>query len=218
MAEEQTFREIVQKVVEERRIRCLYHYTNIANLNEILWNGILSQEQLERRGIDHHSNDPDRLDGQLDGISLSVGFPNYKTFYLKRKNAESDPRVPQEWAVLALRPELLWELPCAFNASNAASRRMTDIPLEERQRPEAFGQMFEDLPDHKRSAMTADWQTTDPQAEVLVFGAIPPQYILYANVESEDAKNSPYIPDAMRDELRVYPKLFQPRDDWKDWR
>ena len=211
-------RNMLQQVVAERNIRCLYHYTNIANLDSILRNGILSQERMEEQRIDHRTNDPDRFDGQPDGISLSVGFPNYKTFYMKRRRAADDPQIPAEWAVLALRPDLLWELPCAFQTSNAASRGMTGIPLEERRKPEMFRRMFEDFPDQARSARTADWQTTDPQAEVLVFGRIPPEYILYANVETEDTLNSPYIPETMRGQLKVYPRLFGPRDDWRDWR
>ncbi|MBQ1514446.1 MAG: DUF4433 domain-containing protein, partial [Lachnospiraceae bacterium] len=109
-------------------------------------------------------------------------------------------------------------LPCSFQWANAASREMIAVPLEERRTAEAFGRMFADLPDHPRSGLISPWQTTDPQAEVLVFGEIPREYILYANVESEDVKNSPYIPDAWRDDLKVYPKLFQPREDWQEWR
>ena len=209
--------EAMQRIVKERNIRCLYHYTQLMNLDSILWSGILSKAWMRRQGVAFAENDPDRFDGELDGISVSVGFPNFKTFYTKRKQMENDPSV-HGWAVLALKPDLLWELPCSFQWANAASREMIAVPLEERRTAEAFGRMFADLPDHPRSGLISPWQTTDPQAEVLVFGEIPREYILYANVESEDVKNSPYIPDAWRDDLKVYPKLFQPREDWQEWR
>ena len=211
------FVESMQRIVKERNIRCLYHYTQIMNLDNILRRGILSQARMRNESISFAWNDPDRRDGLLDGISVSVGFPNYKTFFLKRKEMESDPSV-HGWAVLALKPDILWELPCSFQWANAAGREMTSIPLEERQTAAAFGRMFEDLPDHPRGELIKPWQTTDPQAEVLVFGEIPREYIMYANVEDEAAVQSQYIPDAIRGDLKVYPKLFQPRDDWKEWR
>ena len=75
------FVEAMQRIVKERNIRCLYHYTQLMNLDSILWSGILSKARMRRQGVAFAENDPDRFDGELDGISVSVGFPNFKTFY-----------------------------------------------------------------------------------------------------------------------------------------
>ncbi len=208
-------REALKKSAESRQIRCLYHYTRISNLPTILENGLCSLTELRCRSISYTANDMDRLDNQPQSISVSVGFPNYLTFYTKRRESGVD------FAILALRPDLLWELDAAFNRSNAASSEMAAMPIGERKTLQAFGSMFGDLNEVERDKLRLrPYYTTDPQAELLVFERIDPGYIMFVNVENEEVKSEvekmlagkPYSR-----KVSVYPDLFRPRSDWRFW-
>ena len=71
----------IEKVVNERDIRWLMHFTRIENLESILENGLLPRNSFERLDIEPLTNDSLRLDGFLEAISLSIQSPNYKMFY-----------------------------------------------------------------------------------------------------------------------------------------
>ena len=208
-------REALKRNAEDRQIRCLYHYTRISNLPTILENGLCSLTDLKHLNISYMANDMDRLDNQPRSISVSIGFPNYLTFYTKRRESGAD------FAILALRPDLLWELDAAFNRSNAASSEMAATPIGERKTLRAFGSMFGDLTGIERSKLKLrPYYTTDPQAELLVFERIDPSYIMFVNVENEEVKaevekmlaGKPYFRT-----VSVYPDLYRPRSDWRFW-
>ena len=202
----------IRKIVEDRNIKCLYHYTRLRNINSILADGIMSRSKMDKTGMEYDYSDDERLDGMEDRISLSVGFPNYKTFYKKRQLFEDEI-----WVVLALNPDILWELDCLFNKNNAASMQMRNESVEYRKTPEAFESMFED---EERDNELPSWYTTDVQAEVLVLDFIDPKYIKYINVK--DSKDKRKVMSELNwlkklkgidaeNKVSEYPKLFNKR-------
>ena len=68
----------ILKIIENRKIKFLIHFTNIYNLNNILNEGILPINSIQHS---YEHNDELRLDKMHDCVSLSVEHPNEKMFY-----------------------------------------------------------------------------------------------------------------------------------------
>ena len=164
----------MQNEVKKREIEYLWHFTKIENINSILANGLVPRAILETQNSAIGFNDQYRLDGQKGANCLSIGHPNYKMFYsLRCQNPD------QVWVVVAIKSEILWAKDCAFCYENAASNSVTAIPLQQRKGLNAFRGMFdpaEGKPDRATLKLPDDCPT-NPQAEILAFGVIEPQYI-----------------------------------------
>lgn len=218
----------IEDSVRRRKITEVYHFTPIDNLPGILANGIsprstLLTEAKKRRVV---FNDEVRVDHSLDTSSLSVGFPNYRLFYRFRQNFPE-----RRWAVIVLKPDLLWSMPCLFNRTNAASHHSSRINRRERITIDAFENMFEDrqvrIGANTREISLrahlglADWMTTDPQAEVLVVGMVPVTFfkaIAFAETNVQ-IRAERIIPKTDRKvPLVVEKNLFGPRDDFQYWK
>lgn len=212
--------EHIKKFVESRGIESLVHFTRVENVPSILVHGLLGRKTLISRGLNAEFNDQHRYDNVDDAVCVSISFPNYKMFYtLKRDNPGTD------WAVVRLDPKILWELPCAYCFTNAASTEITSLAIEERKKLSALVSMFEDRPqNNKRSFLKIpEDYTTDPQAEVLVLGAIDSKYILDVNIGSEENVNninaikSLFKPYSDKFHFLHNRKLFRARKDYKHW-
>lgn len=111
------------------------------NVASIARNGLLSRDRMDRlkgSGFSYVHTDEKRLDGMPDHISTSVSFPNYKMFYKCRQEFS-----PDNWVVIPIRKEALWELDRKFFFNNAAGSEIQS-PLNERwSSVEAFDRMFE---------------------------------------------------------------------------
>jgi TPR repeat protein len=103
----------LKKIVEDRDIEELIHFTRYENLESILKSGIVTRNSLNTLGRDFYVNDSLRLDGHQNSISLSVSFPNYKMFYKYRMQPNA-----KDWVVIAIKPEVLWEYKVAFCQHN----------------------------------------------------------------------------------------------------
>jgi hypothetical protein len=126
----------------------------------------------------------------------------------------------KEWAVIGLKPEILWEKDVAFCRVNAAKAEVTAIPLQERKGVAAFQAMFEDYNGKARSSLgIPDHYPTYPQAEVLVFDKIEPSYIVgvtfnkYENFKQFHGKN--YQHDF---QILFENDYYRPRCDYAHWR
>jgi hypothetical protein len=150
----------IRKFVESRGITSLLHFTKVVNVPGILAHGLLGRQTITSRDLKAEFNDQYRYDKTPDAICVSISFPNYKMFYsLQQKNLKVD------WAVIKLSPRILWEIPCAYCASNAASSRVTSISLKNRMGLKALKSVFEDTPPINRASLEIpDEYTTDPQA------------------------------------------------------
>jgi hypothetical protein len=213
--------EEIRRFVESRGISTLVHFTTVENVPGILEHGLLGRKSIASRSLKSVFNDHYRYDDIADAICASVSFPNYKMFYsLQRNNPETD------WVVFRLDPSILWEIPCAFSITNAASSKVTRIPIDERKRFKSFSAMFEDIPPNiKRSDLEIpDDFCTDPQAEVLILGPVSPSYILDINVNGKakihDMNNMVRLfkPYSSKFKFQHDESLFTYRKDYEHWK
>lgn len=151
--------------LQGRGVQRFVHFTSLDNLASILDRGILPRAELDIESFSYHANDGLRLDGSAH-INLSITHPNIPLFFKIRK-AFPD----RYYVVLCINPSILYEYTgergkksYSFRSTNAASRNSTPCNVEQLfagQRPYGY----------------RDEWTTDPQAEVLIPGPIPPRYI-----------------------------------------
>ncbi|MCL2627089.1 MAG: DUF4433 domain-containing protein [Oscillospiraceae bacterium] len=204
----------IKNIVQERDVRYLVHFTRAENLESIFLHGIISVAEIDAMRLKVNKNDDLRLDYCTEAVCLSIGFPNYKMFYgTRRENPDSD------WVVLIIEPEVLYDLDCAFCKTNAASLSVSSVPLKKRKTVEAFEEMFyEPLSNSRKKRNLPDDFPTDPQAEVLVLEAVPPEYIVAVCFEDKEAE---------QENLRILPhdiesthksNLFSWRIDCEYWR
>jgi hypothetical protein len=204
----------LEDAVRARAITEVVHFTRIENLQAILQNGIVPKRILQNRGAVVVSNDAYRLDGQLDASCVSIEHPNYKMFYRLRT---SNPGT--EWAVVICDSKLIWEKDCAFCIENAASGSVTATPIDQRKTVAAFEAMFGEYPDKPLRAQLrhSPKDTTNPQAEILVFGEIEPAYIQRVAYQKIDTMQRftaafPHVGATLNG------KYFNYRHDWQHWK
>lgn len=130
-------REQIRFNAESRQISLLVHFTQAANLPDIMQHGLVSVTEAANRRLTPEVNDVLRLDGHRDGVSLSIAFPNYRMFYRYRM---VNPRT--QWVVLGIEPSILWRNDCAYCCHNAADARISTQPLAQLKTPAAFDSMF----------------------------------------------------------------------------
>ncbi|MEZ5985643.1 MAG: DarT ssDNA thymidine ADP-ribosyltransferase family protein [Hyphomonas sp.] len=171
----------IQSEARKRGIPHLVHFTRCENLSSIVQHGLHSVAGCRAMGIDAFRNDKIRLDGKLDGTSLSVTFPNYRMFYKYRQLDKS-----ADWAVLILSSRIIWEKECGFFKNNAADSRMRALPREQTMTPQALREMFEDFEEPRKSWLRS-YDPSDPQAEVIVYSSIEPSLIETVAFETEAA-------------------------------
>jgi hypothetical protein len=176
--------EKIKSFAYDLKIPFLLHFTRAHRLPSILSNGLYPVDRFEEIGLSADDvNDGLRLDGHLDGISLSIAFPNHLMFYKYRNGGED-----LTWVVLAIDTSVLWNLECAFCCHNAADGRISSKSLNDLGTLGSFQRMFEEqecLPSRGEQRLRA-FDPTDAQAEVLVFGVISPGLIKGAVFNSLD--------------------------------
>ncbi|MGN7437588.1 MAG: DarT ssDNA thymidine ADP-ribosyltransferase family protein [Alcanivorax sp.] len=203
----------MQNAVIDREIKTILHFTRLSNLDSILSEGIVSRAILESRSQVPTFNDQYRIDGHREAICCSISFPNYKMLWgLRQQNPN------EEWVILALKKEILWEKDCAFCIENAASNNVTNISIEDRKGLNAFNQMFEEIdgkPDRNTLGIP-DKYPTNPQAEVLVFDTIETDYILGVFCQSQTRAN--ILKQQYTDfHFKVGRSAFRARTDYRHW-
>ena len=196
------------KILRDRKIKYLVHFTPMLNLKSIIENGFVSRRILDTFDVDYQHSDSLRLDGKLDFISTSISFPNYKMFYLKRKENE---RI--SWAVLSIDSSILIDkIDTEFYRTNCASSNTSKC----RYNPcsnEALLDMF--YYSNREPNLPINY-TTDPQAEAMIKYSIDKSFIKCIDTQGKNdvvrslAKNAniDYNPES---------DLFGPRLDYKRW-
>ncbi len=184
----------LKKFIEKRNIERLIHFTRYENLESILMSGIVTQEALDTLNRDFYVNDSLRLDGHKNSISLSISHPNDKMFYKYRmRNAgdttgmiENRPLDTKDWVVIVIKPEVLWNYKSAFCKYNAADSRISNKNIGDLCNIKSFEEMFLDHPAGTRLEERLEcYDTTNSQAEVLVFDNIPIKHILAIGFNDE---------------------------------
>ncbi|MER9967544.1 DarT ssDNA thymidine ADP-ribosyltransferase family protein [Mesorhizobium sp. M0060] len=217
------YREDIRHEVALRGIQYLVHFTQFGNLHSIVTHGLLSRADLHARGLGAFTSASHRPDEKYEANSVSISAINYEMFMAKQKTCGRT-----DWVVLLLDPSILWTHNCRFCSRNAARRAMK----EHRGRldgPWGLAQMFLDDMSHpqfqgasyRKETGIPDCLTTHPDAEVQVFGPIPPESILYAWVERRN------LVEAVQAELnrlpgperKVQEQEFKPRfwNDYSAW-
>ena len=207
---------MIREIVKRRGIQNLYHFTRLTNLPGIVKNGLIPRKELDASNIEHEVNDEDRHDKCEDGNCLSMSFPNYKMFYSLRQEYQGIT-----WVVLRISANVLWEKDCAFCFENAASNSVTCIPIDLRKGPDAIENIFDEAPGMAtRNDMSIHLNyPTNPQAEVLIFDIVEPEYILDINLEYLDPKSLAKIKKQFpAHQVRFNSALFNPRSDWRHWK
>lgn len=77
-------KERIEKLLEiakNHNIEYFVHFTRLENLDSIIQKGIITRSELNFKQINYQYTDENRFDNQLNTISLSVTFPNYKMLF-----------------------------------------------------------------------------------------------------------------------------------------
>lgn len=205
----------MERVLKERQIDWLLHFTRAENLPNIMRYGLMPRSNLESAGIDFSYNDEYRYDNCKNAVCTSIEFPNYKMFYPLRCNNSG-----VDWAVLLLNARIICDFECAFCTTNAGNSNMYNMDLEQRKGKKAFLKLFKELPygPSRKELGIKDCYPTDPQAEVLVFDTIPITYIkkVFFNTQKALKQYANYIPQKIL--VGIKSEVFSYRVDWKYWK
>lgn len=166
----------IQKIIDDRGIKCLVHFTPLNNINSILNKGFYTRQDIENDVIDAYCLDNVRADGLKNSISLSVSFPNDRMFYSRRNSFDCD------WGVIVLDSSLMVDLDCAFFPTNAALKDFRSYSIDVFKTPQALERIFcNKLITSKREVLrSSSLLNKDPtcvQSEIMVFEHIPTKYI-----------------------------------------
>ena len=163
-------------ILKNRNITKLIHFTDVRNMPSILEHGILPPKRLKEDGIEPHSNDPNRFDNQLEGISVSIMKRNQ---HVLKKFHNRDPR---QWVEIEINPDVAVTKNCLFYQTNASNGKYKDIKEEYLRSSKALASMFDDRVITKGKTYTRDnkksFEPTDEQAEIIVRWKIPKRKIL----------------------------------------
>lgn len=162
-------RDDIKAAVNALKVPYLLHFTRASNLPSIMKHGLQPVGAFANLGIKAEINDQLRLDGRLNGTSLSIAHPNGKMFYRLRKE---NPAV--DWVVLSLHPNILWTKPVLFCKHNAAASEVSRATEEQLSSLNAFNDMFAEIEGlaTRQAQSLRDFDPTDVQAEVLVMDPI----------------------------------------------
>ena len=211
----------MKEFVTSRGVEHVVHFTRAANLPTILEHGLRGRKSLEAAGIDAVVNDQYRFDYLPDAICCSISFPNYRMFYrLRQENPDTD------WAVLRIKPQVLWEKPCVFCIENAATQSVAQTPVEQRMGLAALQALFCDIDGavSRADLRIPDCYPTHPQAEVLIFGEIEPDLIEDVLVDQKQRiRNHDKVAEIVRNctgdkKFYYYKQYFDARMDYAYWR
>ncbi|WP_448374526.1 DarT ssDNA thymidine ADP-ribosyltransferase family protein [Fervidobacterium sp.] len=201
---------LIKEEIEKRKIQYVVHFTSISNIWGILKHGIVPVSLHSAYGIRAKRNDFKRYDGFTEAISLSISFPNYRMFNKVRQENKDD-----RWVVLLLDPSILWLEDCAFNKTNAASKKVKCVPVQQRKNFQAFLSMFDNIELREKLNLPMNY-TTDPQAEVLVFNTVSRGYIKWLVFENEE--DASLVKSEKWKRKTVFNQgYFGPRFDYQYW-
>lgn len=162
--------------------------------------GLLPINVANQRGLNPTVNDLMRLDGRLNGTSLSISFPNGSMFYGLRMN---NPGV--SWAIIAVSTSVLWSKDVLFCRHNAADARISKALPDALRKATTFASLFDEIEgfDSRSDQGLKDFDPTDVQAEALVMDTIEPEFLLGAVFNSKDTRDQ-FAPDLGKRKLIVH--------------
>ena len=213
-----------QRIISQRNITELVHFTPTKNLYSILEQGeIMSRQRLENLDIEQFDildyiqfTDKVRYDDK-NYINLSLSGPNTFLFKKFREKTKDDPTII--WCVLKINPKYIYKEDTLFSVTNAASnaaKRQYGIggsieKFNELFLPELNLNTFYGIRKIKRNNIK-DKFPTDIQAEILVKDSINANDIF--NVcfldENDLAMTKAALSEFNNDNFIVEPEIFNP--------
>lgn len=180
-------RQAIHQFARELEIPYLLHFTRAVNLPSIMEHGIYPMARIDEIDAEPQINDQHRLDGRLNGTSISIAHPNCQMLYKYRMADES-----VDWAILVIKRSALWQKECAFCCHNAADARISRQPVEVLTTEAAFRGMFDEIDGWaaRDEQKLKPYDPTDVQAEVMVFDVIEPTCIRGIVFNSKGAKDA----------------------------
>ena len=209
-----------RKIIEDRKIENIYHFSPYENLSGILREGILSREELNNRKRKSAFTDDERWDRREDFICTSLSFPNSKL--LRKKEYEHR----KDFLIFSISPEILFMNVCIFCPTNAAKNHPNFKPsgghsFKNLSVNEDFLRLF-DKTEIRNMNNIKNNEPTDIQAEVLIFKKIPIHFI--KNIYCKDTviltKILSEFPDVNKRNanfVQVNSLLFEQRHDQQFW-
>lgn len=210
----------IQDIIIKRNISSVLHFTPLGNVENIMRHGLIPREYLELNILKLDSAplfpDGDRKDKRPDCFCASVSWPNYRMLHSKMLRGQFKN---EEWVIIEFGSVVLHELDFAFYRTNAAK-------LESKRRGEdKFEDLFYDR-EFRSKLGIGDEFTTDPEAECMCGGRIPPEQIkaIYLrNIPKMSKSNYRYLTNLVKQKLikqgliKQMPELFEARLDFKYW-
>jgi len=175
----------ILKIIKQRNITQLIHFTNKKNVSSIIENGLLNNDELKRRNLKYISNDPERRDNWTYSISLSITNKNsdlYEAFKYRQKLSDND------FTIIKINPTVIVENECIFCDTNAASHtfepyRQNEDEMGILKSSLMFEKMFKKVVTKHMLSVRGKIirsnqkpnETTCPGAEICLIGNIPPE-------------------------------------------
>ncbi len=162
-------------VLKAHGVTRLCHFTKLQSLAHILASedGVLASSSI--RQDTKNVTDMGRYDGELDYVCCSIEYPN--SWFLDKAKQKDVNRVFREWVVLYIDLDILNRRPAKFCPCNASRSSGAYI----RSDMENVGAIFAPaVPTfrHPRSQQMLPCCPTDGQAEILIKGSIPRDFII----------------------------------------
>ena len=163
------------KVLYDNKIKAIYHFTNISNLESIMKYGICNRKYMNENKINYEYTDANRFDKQIDCISLSINQAN-KSMLMSKTN-----KFYNDWIIIELDAEQIinnFYNEICYCKNNAASSEMINLLKNNKEylkSVSAFKNMFENNKNYS-------------QGELLLEGNIPFEFVTNIYVKSLQEK------------------------------
>lgn len=163
------------KVLYDNKIKAIYHFTNISNLESIIKYGICNRKYMNENKINYEYTDANRFDKQIDCISLSINQTN-KSMLMSKTN-----KFYNDWIIIELDAEQIinnFYNEICYCKNNAASSEMINLLKNNKKylkSVSAFKNMFENNKNYS-------------QGELLLEGNIPFEFVTNIYVKSLQEK------------------------------
>lgn len=176
----------------------LCHFTKLQSLPHILqsFEGIKATKRISQDLL--NSIDPVRADGELDYVCCSIEYPN--SWYLDHARERNEDIVFREWVIIYINLDILKVREAKVSECNAAKNRGQYIKVADEVNTK---KLFDEHLSSFRIARPASMLSACPtngQAEVLIKGNIPRQYMMAIAVGNEETAKIVY---AMKRTLKI---------------
>lgn len=182
----------IYRVIVNRQITRLIHFTPVENVSSIIKHGIIPRCEAEKLGA--KCMDSIRLDNHKDTVSLSISEPNFRLLYKRESQLAMDDPL-KGIAILEIDPCVLLNIApeeVSFCSNNAATKRDGDVSWHTGD--SSLSAMFDNkvvdsdgFTIERQLNDLSPCHTTDPQAEILFKGSIPVKYIKRIELRSVSA-------------------------------